>query len=88
MGGFPSLVTRLTTPDTKGTASGVYNLEQFAGHFLGATVAGMLYEQQFLALTVVIAVLEISFLYATLSFPNPGRRNPEPSTNPTDALSG
>jgi hypothetical protein len=36
----------------------------------------------------VIAVLEISFLYVTLSFPNPGRRNPKPSTNPTDTLSG
>ena len=84
---FPSLVTRLTTPDTKGTASGVYNLSQFLGHFLGATVAGLLYEQQFLTLTVVIAVLELSFLYATLSFPNPGRRNPESSTNPADALS-
>ena len=85
---FPSLVTRLTTPDTKGAASGVYNLAQFFGYFLGASVAGMLYEQQFLALTAVIAVLEISFLYVTLSFPNPGRRNPKPSTNPTDTLSG
>ena len=84
---FPSLVTRLTTPDTMGAASGVYNLSQFLGHFLGATVAGLLYEQQFLTLTVVIAVLELSFLYATLSFPNPGRRNPESSTNPADALS-
>ena len=85
---FPALVTRLTTPDTKGTASGVYNLSQFLGYFFGATVAGMLYEQQFLLLMVVIAVLEISFLYAMLFFPNPGRRNLEPSANPADTMSG
>ena len=37
---FPSLVTRLTNPTTKGTASGVYNFCQFVGHFAGAAIAG------------------------------------------------
>ena len=30
---FPSLVTRSTAEDTKGTAMGVYNFSQFMGHF-------------------------------------------------------
>ncbi|MGK0290425.1 MAG: putative MFS family arabinose efflux permease, partial [bacterium] len=42
---FPSLVTRLTTPETKGTASGVYNFSQFMGHFAGATIAGIFHAQ-------------------------------------------
>ena len=32
---LPSLVSRLTTAETKGTATGVYHLFQFGGHFMG-----------------------------------------------------
>ena len=71
---FPSLVTRLTTPQTKGTASGVYNFSQFLGHFSGAALAGVLYKTQPYILLSIMAVLELLFLYATLYFPNPKQR--------------
>jgi MFS family permease len=72
---FPSLVTRSTTAETKGTAMGVYNFSQFIGQFVGATVAGALYVNNFLIFLLLLAVAEIWFFYLTLSFPNPEKRN-------------
>ena len=68
---FPSLVTRSTTSETKGTAMGVYNFAQFIGHFVGATVAGALYVNNYLIFLLLLAVAEIWFFYLTLSFQNP-----------------
>ena len=71
---FPSLVTRSTTPETKGTAMGVYNFAQFIGHFVGATVAGALYVNNYLIFLLLLAVAEIWFFYLTLSFQNPEKK--------------
>ena len=38
---FPSLSTKLATPETKGTVSGMMNFFQFVGYFLGSTLAGL-----------------------------------------------
>ena len=73
---LPSLVSRLTTAETKGTATGVYNLFQFGGHFMGALLAGLFYEQHFEWLVGVLLVLEMLFFYATLNFQNPGKTSP------------
>ena len=37
---LPSLVSRMTTPETKGTALGVYSSSQFLGAFIGGGVGG------------------------------------------------
>ena len=71
---FPSLVTRSTTSETKGTAMGVYNFAQSIGHFVGATVAGALYVNNYLIFLLLLAVAEIWFFYLTLSFQNPEKK--------------
>ena len=71
---FPSLVTRSTTSETRGTAMGVYNFAQFIGHFVGATVAGALYVNNYLIFFLLLAVAEIWFFYLTLSFQNPEKK--------------
>ena len=71
---FPSLVTRSTTSETKGTAMGVYNFAQFFGHFVGATVAGALYVNNYLIFFLLLAVSEIWFFYLILSFQNPEKK--------------
>ena len=68
---FPSLVTRTTTAETKGTAMGVYNFAQFFGHFAGATLAGALYLNHFYIFILLIALAEFWFFYLTLLFTNP-----------------
>jgi len=68
---FPSLVTRTTTAETKGTAMGVYNFAQFFGHFAGATLAGALYLNHFHIFILLITLAELWFFYLTLSFKNP-----------------
>ena len=71
---FPSLVTRSTTSETKCTAMGVYNFAQFIGHFVGATVAGALYVNNYLIFFLLLGVAEIWFFYLTLSFQNPEKK--------------
>ena len=68
---FPSLVTRTTTAETKGTAMCVYNFAQFFGHFAGATLAGALYLNHFYIFIILIALAEFWFFYLTLLFTNP-----------------
>ena len=72
---LPSLVSRLTTPETKGTATGVYNLFQFGGHFIGALLAGIFYGNHFEWLIGILLVLEIIFFYVTMSFQNPSKKS-------------
>jgi len=68
---FPSLVTRTSTAETKGTAMGVYNFAQFFGHFVGATLAGAMYLNNFGIFILLIVLAELWFFYLTLSFTNP-----------------
>ena len=68
---FPSLVTRASTAETKGTAMGVYNFAQFFGHFTGATLAGALYLSHFNIFVLLIVLAELWFFFLTLSFTNP-----------------
>jgi len=41
---LPALITKLTTPTTKGTAMGVYSSSQFLGIFVGGVSAGFVYQ--------------------------------------------
>ena len=41
---LPSLVSRQATPETKGTAMGIYSSSQFIGIFAGGALAGVLYQ--------------------------------------------
>ena len=68
---FPSLVSRTSTAETKGTAMGVYNFAQFFGYFAGATLAGALYLNHFYIFILLITLAEIWFFFLTLSFTNP-----------------
>jgi predicted MFS family arabinose efflux permease len=69
---FPSLVTRLTNPANKGTASGVYNFCQFVGHFAGAAIAGVLYSSNMMSLLGVLLSINLVFLFLLYrDFPNP-----------------
>ncbi|MBF0239160.1 MAG: MFS transporter [SAR324 cluster bacterium] len=70
---FPSLVTRMTTPETKGTASGVYNFSQFIGHFSGATLGGLLYQSHPYVLASMLLLVEGVFFLVMLRFANPDR---------------
>lgn len=74
---FPSLVTRLTTEQTKGTASGMYNFFQFIGYFLGGALAGRLYHYSALWLTLILGFSACFFFYRLLAFPNPQPRKPQ-----------
>ncbi|MGK5091504.1 MFS transporter [Deltaproteobacteria bacterium TL4] len=71
---FPSLVTRMTTPQTKGTASGMYNFSQFIGHSVGAIGAGFFYKYHPFYIIFITVGLELLFFYVTLSFKNPKKR--------------
>jgi len=73
---FPSLVTRMTSQRTKGTASGVYNLFQFIGYFAGATIAGFFYTKP-LFLTFILITLSLFFILRLMSFPNPEPKKKE-----------
>ncbi|HIQ40708.1 MAG TPA: MFS transporter, partial [Sulfurivirga caldicuralii] len=42
---LPSLVVKLSPPDKKGTASGVYSTSQFLGAAFGGALGGWLYQQ-------------------------------------------
>ena len=72
---FPSLVTRLTNPTTKGTASGVYNFCQFVGHFAGAAIAGIFYSTNLLFLLGLLLMINLGFLFLLYKdFQNPAPR--------------
>ena len=72
---FPSLVTRLTNPTTKGTASGVYNFCQFVGHFAGATIAGIFYSTNLFFLLGLLLMINLGFLFLLYKdFQNPAPR--------------
>ncbi len=70
---FPSLVTRLSDAESKGTASGVYNFSRFAGQFAGGLTAGILYHNDLPFLPLVLGAAALWFLVRALGFPNPVR---------------
>ncbi len=67
---FPSLLTRLTTPHTKGTASGVYSFSHYMGNFVGAVLAGLFYHSNPFLLFLLLIGGGFLFFYFLLSFPN------------------
>ena len=71
---FPSLVTRWSNQENKGTASGIYNLLQFFGHFVGAISSGLLLEINVLYVYFVLLILSFIFLYSMKNFQNPPLR--------------
>ena len=79
---FPSLLTRMTTPDTKGTASGVYSFSHYMGNFAGAALAGFFYQTSPALLFLWLISLAILFFYFTLTFPNPEKKEPTSETPP------
>ena len=66
---FPSLITKLTSANTKGTASGLYNFSQFIGHFFGAVMAGVLFNGSSWILMGILLIMSLFFFYILLSFP-------------------
>ena len=84
---FPSLVSRLTTEQTKGTATGVYNFFQFMGHFFGAVLAGICYQKHFEWILAILCVLEMLFFYVTLNFQNPGKTESDMHSETARAVS-
>jgi MFS family permease len=68
---FPSLVTRFSKKEQKGTASGIYNLLQFFGHFVGAFFSGVLLEVNASLIHWSLIFLSFLFLYFLRNFENP-----------------
>lgn len=60
---FPSLVTKLSDPAIKGTASGVNNFFQFMGQFAGAALAGIFYHSNPPVLFTLLILMVSVFLY-------------------------
>ncbi len=83
---FPSLVTRLSTAESKGTASGVYNLSQFLGLALGSILAGLLYAQTLPYLAGALALVALAFGFALRGFANPPPRQAHAATAPVSDL--
>jgi predicted MFS family arabinose efflux permease len=67
---FPSLLTRMTTTHTKGTASGIYSFSHFLGNFVGAMLAGMFYYSRPEVLFSILIGMALLFFYFMTSFPN------------------
>ena len=68
---FPSLVTRWSNAENKGTASGIYNLLQFFGHFVGSFLSGIFLKIQISFLYIGLILMSFFFLYLLKSFVNP-----------------
>ncbi len=71
---LPSLVVKLSPPDKKGTASGVYSTSQFLGAALGGALGGWLYQHHGIdAVFYGVAVLGLLWLgvAATMEKPQP-----------------
>ncbi len=71
---FPSLLTRMTTPQTKGTASGVYSFSHFMGNFVGAVLAGLWFHDHLNWLYLLLIGMATFFFYLLLTFPNPQKK--------------
>lgn len=70
---LPSLVAKISPPDAKGTAMGVYSTSQFMGVFVGGLAGGWLHEHQSLSAVYVFgAVMAAIWLLAAASMKKPG----------------
>lgn len=71
---LPSLVVKLSPPDKKGTASGVYSTSQFLGAAMGGAIGGYLYQhmgmQAVFEAAAAMALLW-AFVAATMDKPRP-----------------
>lgn len=69
---LPSLVVKLSPPDKKGTASGVYSTSQFMGAALGGLFGGIAYEQAGAeGLFMMTALLGLLWLIVAASMAKP-----------------
>ena len=77
---FPSLLTRMTTPQSKGTASGIYSFSHFMGNFIGAVLAGLWYHNHPSWLFLLLIGMAALLFYFLQNFPNPHKQ--ESSSKP------
>ncbi len=69
---LPSLVAKISPPDAKGTAMGVYSTSQFMGIFVGGLAGGWLHEYHGLSAVYLFgAVVAAVWLLAAASMRNP-----------------
>lgn len=81
---LPSLVSKRTNPNTKGTAMGVYSSCQFLGIFAGGSLAGLLYQHVgnpgIFVTNALVATIWLSV--ATSMKKKPVLQGPEEATSP------
>jgi MFS family permease len=65
---LPSLISKLTSIDSKGTAMGVYSSAQFIGAFLGGITGGFLHQYYGIEAVFIICALLI-FIWLILALP-------------------
>ncbi len=70
---FPSLVTRLSSKENKGTASGFFQTFQFFGHFVGALGSGFLLNYNIFFVYFFLLAYGMFFLLLLRKFENPPR---------------
>ena len=71
---FPSLVTRLSSEENKGIASGFFQTFQFLGHFVGALASGFfLKHRYFFCFFIFTNLWGIFFTAFEKMFKNPVR---------------
>ena len=70
---FPSLVTRLSSEENKGIASGFFQTFQFLGHFVGALASGFLLKHNIFFVFLFLLVYGVFFLLLLRKFKNPVR---------------
>lgn len=67
---LPSMISKQTTPDYKGTAMGVYSSSQFLGIFAGGSLAGVLYTHYGApGIFILNTAMALMWLGATLTKP-------------------
>ena len=71
---FPSLVTRLSSEENKGIASGFFQTFQFLGHFVGALASGFFLKHNIFFVFLFLLVYGVFFLLLLRKFENPPRR--------------
>ncbi len=71
---MPSLMSRYSKPQVKGTASGVFNTSQFLGAFVGGASAGFLLKFGFDAVFVFLIVITFLWLLTVLTMEMPEKK--------------
>ena len=67
---LPSIVSKVVSPESKGTAMGVYSTSQFLGSFVGGTLGGLLYHQWGISSVYMFVIVSLAgWLLLALSMP-------------------